>query len=173
MIEILESTKGYLKMKLNIRPISTNAFWGKNKSRVYITSNGGAWRSLIRVHLQNLINRKLIIPFEATDVIEGYYFFNFRNKRVLDTANGEKALTDTFEGYLFPNDKKIKCWVLKREEDQGEDYIIAEFIVLDKAENMSVELLRIKRLRLLEQVRLAQEELNYIEQVLKNKNALT
>ena len=96
-----------IEFVLNLRPISINSFYGHHGHRKYITAKGQEWRDYIRFHLRDLINKGSITPFDEKDRLEVKYVALLKGRRKFDTANIEKALTDTLEGFLFDNDEVI------------------------------------------------------------------
>ena len=111
-----------IRLKLPVRPVTQNRFWGHRNNRKYIKKEGREWREQIQWLVKSEINKGSIIPYTDEDLFVAYTF-GFKDKRYGDTFNYEKALSDSLEGLLFDNDKQFKPAHVDREVSQQEDYI--------------------------------------------------
>lgn len=111
-----------IRLKLPVRPVTQNKFWGHRNNRKYIKKAGREWRKEIQWLVKSEINKGNITPFTDEDLYVSYTF-GFKDKRYGDTFNYEKALSDSLEGLLFDNDKQIVEGRVLRKIGQDEDYI--------------------------------------------------
>lgn len=111
-----------INVKLPIRPVTQNRFWGHRNNRKYIKKEGKEWRQQIQSFINSEINKGSITPFSSEELFVSYTF-GFKDRRYGDTFNYEKALSDSLEGLLFINDKQFKPGHVDREVATGEDYI--------------------------------------------------
>ena len=109
-----------MKIQIDLRPISTNLFWGQAGHRKYITNKGRAWREHIQYHL---IKHKPTLDRYSISLE-----FHLKGKREFDTTNGIKPIEDTLTGFLWEDDKQIDEINVKRFYQAPYDCIIIEYI---------------------------------------------
>lgn len=108
-----------MKIQIDLRPISTNAFWGVKGWQRFITPRGRAWREYIQYHL---IKHKPTLDRYSVSLE-----FHLKGKREFDTSNGIKPIEDTLTGFLWEDDKQIDEINTKRFYHAPYDCIIIEY----------------------------------------------
>jgi Holliday junction resolvase RusA-like endonuclease len=103
-------------IKIDVRPISVNAFWGRQGNRTYVSAKGKEWREYIQYHL--IKHKPTLDRFDVT------YEFHFKGKRKLDTTNYIKPLEDTLTGFIWEDDEQCDVVTAKRFYNATHDYVI-------------------------------------------------
>lgn len=105
-----------LKVQIDLRPISTNAFWGRQGNRTYVSAKGKEWREFIQYHL---------VKYKPSpNRFKVSYEFHFKGKRKLDTTNYIKPLEDTLTGFIWIDDEQVDEVNAKRFYNATHDHVI-------------------------------------------------
>lgn len=119
----IDSLRGY-QFVLPFRVLTQNLFW-ENDRRGHrrISDAGKAYREMIILHTKSLLNQGKIW-YLGDARLQIHYVFHCKTWHRLDTFNGEKPLTDSFEKILFDNDEQVDDGHLTRIYGAVEDKIV-------------------------------------------------